>query len=66
MVKNLQAMRETRVRSLGWEDPVKEIATHSTPIFLPGESHRKIIFNLEFCTHQTNNHEGQQNRHFRH
>ena len=40
MVKNLQAMRETRVRSLGWEDPVKkEIATHSTPIFLPGDSH---------------------------
>ena len=27
MVKNLPAMRETRVRSLGWEDPLeKEMA----------------------------------------
>ena len=30
-VKSLPAMRETRVRSLGWEDPLeKEIATHSS------------------------------------
>ena len=30
-VKNLPAMRETRVRSLGWEDPLeKEMATHSS------------------------------------
>ena len=30
MVKNLPAMRETWVRSLGWEDPLKEeMATHS-------------------------------------
>ena len=30
MVKCLLAMRETRVRSLGWEDPLeKEMATHS-------------------------------------
>ena len=29
-VKHLPAMRETQVRSLGWEDPLeKEIATHS-------------------------------------
>ena len=29
-VKNLPAMQETRVRSLGWEDPLeKEMATHS-------------------------------------
>ena len=29
MVKNLPAMQETWVRSLGWEDPLeKEIATH--------------------------------------
>ena len=28
-VKNLPAKQETRVRSLGWEDPLeKEIATH--------------------------------------
>ena len=31
MVKCLPAMRETRVRSLGWEDPLeKEMATHSS------------------------------------
>ena len=37
-VKNLSAVLETRVWSLGWEDPLeKEMATHS--ITLPGESH---------------------------
>ena len=31
MVKNPPAMQETRVRSLGWEDPLeKEMATHSS------------------------------------
>ena len=31
MVKNLPVMRETWVRSLGWEDPLeKEMATHSS------------------------------------
>ena len=31
MVKNLPAMQETRVRSLGQEDPLeKEMATHSS------------------------------------
>ena len=31
MVKNLPAMRETRVQSLGWEDPLeKQMATHSS------------------------------------
>ena len=31
MVKNLSAMQETWVRSLGWEDPLeKEMATHSS------------------------------------
>ena len=30
MVKSLFAMRETRVQSLGWEDPLeKEMTTHS-------------------------------------
>ena len=38
MVKNLPAMRETQVQSLGQEDPMeKEMAP--TPVFLPGESH---------------------------
>ena len=31
MVKNLPAMQETQVWSLGWEDPLKkEMATHSS------------------------------------
>ena len=37
-VKNLPAMRETWVQSLGWEDPLEE-GTPTTPVFLPGESH---------------------------
>ena len=33
MVKRLPAVRETRVRSLVWEDPLeKEMATHSSII----------------------------------
>ena len=37
MVKNLPAMQEIWVRSLGWEDPLeKEMAIHSS-IFLPGK-----------------------------
>ena len=32
-VKHLPTMRETWVRSLGWEDPLeKEMATHSSPL----------------------------------
>jgi len=31
MVKNLPAMQETRVQSLGWEDPLEKVmATHSS------------------------------------
>ena len=38
VVKNLPEVQETRVRSLGQEDPLeKEMVTHSS--FLPGESH---------------------------
>ena len=33
MVKHLPTMRETRVRSLGWEDPLeKEMATRSSTL----------------------------------
>ena len=33
MVKHLPTMRETQVRSLGWEDPLeKEMATHSSTV----------------------------------
>ena len=37
-VKNPPAAWETRVQSLGWEDPL-ERKWHPTPVFLPGESH---------------------------
>ena len=33
MVKNLHVMQETRVQSLGWEDPLKKkMATHSSTL----------------------------------
>ena len=38
MVKNLPAMQETQVQSLGWEDLLeKGLSTHSS--ILPGELH---------------------------
>ena len=37
MVKNLSAMQETWVGSLGWEDPWRR-AWQSTPVFLSRES----------------------------
>ena len=36
-VKNPPAVRETWVRSLGWEVPLEE-GMATTPVFLPGES----------------------------
>ena len=38
LVKNLPAMRETWVRSLGWEDPQRKERL-PTPVFWPGEFH---------------------------
>ena len=38
MVKNLPAMQETRVQSLGQEDPLEK-EWQPTPVFLLGESH---------------------------
>ena len=40
MVKNLPAMQENWVWSLGWDDPLEE-AWQRTPVFLPGESRRQ-------------------------
>ena len=38
LVKNLPAVQETQVQSLGWEDPLeKEMATHSS--IIPSKSH---------------------------
>ena len=44
MVKNLPAMQETQVLSLGQEDTlVKEMVTHSsTLLFFPGEFHGQM------------------------
>ena len=38
MVKKLPAMQETRVQSLGQEDPLEK-EWQPTPVFLPEESH---------------------------
>ena len=38
MVKNMPAMQESWVQSLGREDPLKK-ERQSTPVFLSGESH---------------------------
>ena len=37
-VNNVPAMQETRVQSLGWEDPLEK-GMQSTPIFWPREFH---------------------------
>ena len=37
-IKNLPAMQETQVASLGWVDPLEE-EMEPTPVSLPGESH---------------------------
>ena len=37
MVKNLPAMQETRIWSLGWENPLKK-GMATTPVFLPRKS----------------------------
>ena len=38
LVKNLPAMQETWVQSLGWEDPLEK-GKAPTPVFWPGEFH---------------------------
>ena len=38
MTKNPPVMKETRVQSLGQEDPLEK-EWPPTPVFLPGESH---------------------------
>ena len=38
LVKNLPAIQETWVRSLGWGDPQRR-KWQPTPVLLPGESH---------------------------
>ena len=44
MVKCLPAMQETRVRSLGWEDPLeKEMATHSSTLAWKIHGRRSLV-----------------------
>ena len=44
MVKHLPAMRETRVRSLGWEDFLeKEMATHSSTLAWRSHGRRSLV-----------------------
>ena len=43
MVKNLPAMQETWVRSMGWEDlPEEEMATHSSTLAGEPHGHRSL------------------------
>ena len=41
MVKNLPAMQETSIQSLGWEDPWRR-KWQATPVFLPGKYHGQM------------------------
>ena len=62
-VKSVNAMRETQVQSLGWEDPLqKEIATHSSilaweipsteePGSLQSMGHKELVMAEQLCTH---------------
>ena len=47
MVKNLPAMQETGVLSLGWEDPLEKGMT-TNPVFLPEESWTEEPSGLQF------------------
>ena len=44
-VKNLPAMWESQVRTLGWEDPLEK-GWLPTPVFLPGEFHAQRTLGL--------------------
>ena len=46
LVKNLPAMQETWVQSLGWEDPM-ERGMATTSVFLPGEFHAQRLQSME-------------------
>ena len=60
MVKNLPAMQEIQVQSLGWKDPLeKEMATHSSVIAWrtswiedPGSSELESMFSESDTTDQ--------------
>ena len=37
MVKNMLAVQETGVQSLGWKDPLEKGMANHSPVFLPGK-----------------------------
>ena len=39
LAKNLPAMQETQVQSLGWEEPLEKGMRLPTSVFVPGEFH---------------------------
>ena len=44
MVKHMSAMQETRVRSLGWEDPLeKEMGVHSSSLAWKTHGQRSLV-----------------------
>ena len=55
MVKNLPAVQETQVSSLGWEDYLEK-KMQPTPIFLPGEVHgqRSLVGCIPWGTKESN------------
>ena len=48
LVKNLPAMRETWVRSLGWEDPLENGKATQSPVFWPGEFVLYVMWHFLF------------------
>ena len=57
-VKNLPAVQETQVQSLGWEDPWRR-EWQPTPIFLPGESlgQRSLVGYIQYIGSQRGGHD---------
>ena len=51
MVKNLPAMRETQIPSLGWEDPLEK-DMQPTPVFLPRESYGQRLAGYSLWGHK--------------
>jgi len=52
MVKRLSAMQETRVQSLGWEDPLeKEVAAHSSILAWSSSTPTSLISELQVDLH---------------
>ena len=54
MVKNLPAVQETWVQSLGWEDPLKgEMATHSSSLTRIIPWKRCLVGYIQYILHDS-------------